>query len=542
MARIGNRRGRVPFDRSRRSGPLRIVIFLILVAAFIITPFFLTRSIIYLEPQQGVMLLGVFAIAILFALPLGRRAVNTRILVFALAFYVGFDVMWADYVAVDIPFLPYITPVKLVILMLAGFWIVLAASSREIHDRMWKALTTLPILTFALATVIFFNLLATPFSIDRAASSRELFNDVVFFYIPFLIAATTIRSRGDVDAILKTLVYCAGAVGVIVVLESILHRNLYVAVFGKWINYDAPWLRLIFAGASRDGKYRALGPFVNYLSLGDYFVLTLPFVLYFFERAKSVWLKLLLGSIFALSIYGIFAADSRTSLLAALIVCSIYGVIKALNFLSFNQGSPLRPLIVLVLVGGMVAAPLAVWESYRRVGGDNAFGAAGSRTLMFQAGIPKIKHRPIIGYGPGTSGIALDFRSDGVNLTIDSYYLSMALDAGIPGLIGFLLLPTTLVVVAFRRMRRNTPDAPLFLAFCLSGIGFGLVRSTTSQYENINFFHILLGAFVALLLLIKEETAASPELAAAEAKLRPSRRRRRRRFGEASLFSRGPGP
>lgn len=534
MARVrhGGRRGPAPFERGHKRGAARLLAFFALAVTFIATPFFLARSIIYLEPQQGLALLGLLAIAVLVALPLGERAVNTRFIVWSLALYLGLDILWADYVAVDLPFLPFVTPVRIVLFVLVGIWLFLAATSRAVHERLWKSLKVVPVISLSLLTVFLFEAVASVLSFDPGGSQKIFINHISAYFIPFLIAASFVRSRGDVEILVRTVVYCAGLVGLVVVAETILHRNLYIGFFGKYINYDASWLYGLFFGAERGGKYRAFGSFAQYLSLADFMILAMPFVIYCIERAKGAWMRLTLWGILLLSFYSIYATDSRTSLLAALCIIAVYLTFRGLRFLSRNERSVMRPIVTLVLLCIVISAPVGIAVVFSRLGWQDAFGETGTRTAQIIMGVPKVAHSPIFGYGIGNAGLVLGYRSGG-ELTIDNYYLSEALDAGLPAMLGFALLPLSMVFIGLGRARRDTADAPLFLAFALSGLGFGLVRVTLSQYENINFFHIILGAFVALLLLVKEESAPAPDAEAAGS------RRRRRIVGDDRWFGHG---
>lgn len=537
MARLrhGGRRGPAPFERGHKRGATRLAAFFALALAFVATPFILSRSIIYLQPAQGLALLGLLAVAILVALPLGNRAVNTRLIVWCLAFYLGFDILWADYVAIDLPFIPFVTPVRLYLFALVGVWLFLAATSRPVHERTWKSLKTIPILTFSLLTLILFEGLSIIFSVDPNTSQKNFLYHLMSYAVPFLVAAGFVRSRGDVEIVVRTLAYCAGVVGLIAVAETIVHRNLYGGFFGKWLNYDAAWLQGVWFGDFRDGKYRAFGPFLIHLSLAEFFILSMPFVLYCLEKAKRVWVKLVFWASLGLCLFGVYATDSRTSLISALCIIAAYLVFKGLRYQIERKESPLRPLIALVILGLVVIAPIAIGLVFRKIGWENAFGESGSRTMQLVIGIPKVAHRPVFGYGVGNSGFVLNFKPDGHTPTIDNYYLSVALDAGIPAMLAFALLPLTMMWIGFRRAARKDPDAPMFLAFALAGLGFALVRLTLSQYENINFFYILLGTFVALVLLVREEQAAAAPAPAAD----KGRRRRRIVGDERWLGQRG---
>ena len=524
--RHGGRRGPTPFERGHKRGAARLLAFFALAVTFVVTPFLLARSIIYLEPQEGMALLGLLVVAMLVALPLGERAVNTRLMVWGLAFYLGFDILWADYVAVDLPLIPFVTPVRMYLFLFVGVWLFLAATSRIVHERMWKSLKAIPLVSLAFMFVILFEGASIAFSVDPGGSQKNFLYHLMTYVVPFLVAASFVRSRGDIEILVRTLAYCAAIVGLIAVAETIVHRNLYGGFFGKWLNYDAGWLKGVWFGDSRDGKYRAFGPFLVHLSLAEFFILAMPFVIYCLEKAKRGWVKLLFWASIPLCLFGVYTTDSRTSLIAALCIIAIYLVFKGLRFQIERKESSMRPLIALIILGLVVLAPLAIGLVFKRIGWENAFGESGSRTMQLIIGIPKVVHRPLFGYGVGNAGYVLDYRPDGHTPSIDNYYLSMALDAGIPAMLAFAILPLTMVWMAFRRAVRRGPDGSLFLAFGLSGLGFAIVRFTLSQYENVNFFYILLGAFVAFIVLVREESAATEPAPA------NGRRKRRRIVGD----------
>jgi O-antigen ligase len=409
------------------------------------------------------------------------------------------------------------------------------ATSRPVHERLWKSLKTIPLMSLALLTMLVFEAVSIFFSVDPSGSQKNYSYQLFAYVVPFLIAAGFVRARRDVEILVYTLVFCTGIVGLITFAETIAHRNLYGGFFGKWLNYDAAWLKGVWFGDWRSGKYRAFGPFMVHLSLAEFFILAMPFVLYCLEIAKRGWMKLFFWATLALSMYGVYATDSRTSLIAALCILAAYVTFKGFQFISEKKESRLRPLAALAILGLVVAAPAGIGLVFAKIGWENAFGEGGTRSTQLAIGVPKVKHSPLIGYGVGNAGLVLDYRPDGYTATIDNYYLSLALDSGLPAMLAFTFLPFSMVYIGFRRAMRKTRDSPLFLAFALSALGFALVRVTLSQYENLNFFHILMGAFVALVLLIREESASEAPEAGSQA-----RRRRRGYVGDERWIGRGP--
>lgn len=113
-------------------------------------------------------------------------------------------------------------------------------------------------------------------------------------------------------------------------------------------------------------------------------------------------------------------------------------------------------------------------------------------------GIPKILSHPW-GYGFGRSAEILGFTNGLGVLTIDTYYLSVALDLGI---VGFFLFFSIFIVAIIRAMTRAYSadgEAGYLAPAAITLVNFVIIKSIFSQTDNHPLIFAVLGLIVALI-------------------------------------------
>ena len=128
-----------------------------------------------------------------------------------------------------------------------------------------------------------------------------------------------------------------------------------------------------------------------------------------------------------------------------------------------------------------------------------------ARQQQMEMGLPKVFSHPW-GHGIGQAADTLGFVSPGGIITIDTYFLAVALEYGV---IGFIIYYSMFVVAAFNggKALLLTKDRELlFLApLIISVINFFIIKSIFSQQENHPLMFMILGAITALTMRIKME-------------------------------------
>jgi hypothetical protein len=138
-------------------------------------------------------------------------------------------------------------------------------------------------------------------------------------------------------------------------------------------------------------------------------------------------------------------------------------------------------------------------------GGGQTESSSEARIVQWQMGIPKILADPF-GYGNGVAAGIVGYRVPSGMFTIDSYYLSLAVDLGVLGVSIFIAM----LFVAIGNAGRYALSGPgqdkelsLLAPACVSLTAFALVKTVFSQTDLHPFVFIVLGLVTALVWRIK---------------------------------------
>jgi len=486
--------------KPRRGRAASILLLAALICTAIIVPLGIVRGIAAMHVEQAFGIVAIVAAIAVLLMPARKRAVRTRGFVVMLAIYIGAYVMWPPYVAVTLPFMPFITPARVLLMLLLIGWIFIVATANSIHERILERLGRARTLWISILVIIIFRALATPYSMDPDIAAKSLLDQCMSLFLPLIVAVSLIESERDIDLIGRVLLAAGVLIGLTVVYEAITRHNIFVEHLAKLVRYRAHWLDMILTPSVRDdGRFRTQGPFTVPLSLAEFFTLVIPFLFYFFDKAKNPAVRLGLVLIAALFEFGIISTDSRTAMVTSVCLYGAYAAFRGMIFLRAHPKAELKPLMTLFVAFVALCVPLVLIVMLDRLGLGQTLAAHGTRGAQLALGIPKILKQPIIGYGSGIAGYALGYRADGVHLTIDNYYLSVVLDAGLPALFAQFVLQAWLLWVSLSGAlrSRDVPRARVYLTFFLFFVSFTLLRTTLSQADNLSLSYIMMGVFAA---------------------------------------------
>jgi O-antigen ligase len=135
------------------------------------------------------------------------------------------------------------------------------------------------------------------------------------------------------------------------------------------------------------------------------------------------------------------------------------------------------------------------------------FNSGAVRLEMWQAGLRLAAQSPIWGYGQDMAAYVLGFRGSGGVITIDSYFLSVLLESGYPGLLAFFLIiviPIWNGTLAGLSKGENSVAA---LTISAALIAFFLVKAILSLTHNHGLVLILIG-LLGYILSTQEQSKA----------------------------------
>ena len=155
-----------------------------------------------------------------------------------------------------------------------------------------------------------------------------------------------------------------------------------------------------------------------------------------------------------------------------------------------KRGDLIGPTVVLsypALFVAALAATFLVGRLHKKIWGSGATAAStGGRIAQYKAGIPLNSRKHPWGYGFGHGGVVLGFRPAGI-ITIDSYWLEVALDLGLQGFFVFYGMIAYAIFSAGRYSLLETGEdreqaflAPLAVSLAV----FFIVKGVYAQQEQ----------------------------------------------------------
>jgi len=175
------------------------------------------------------------------------------------------------------------------------------------------------------------------------------------------------------------------------------------------------------------------------------------------------------------------------------------------------KGGLIAPAVLLsypVFFALAVASTFVSHQIRAKVWGNGPQAASDEgRKIQWAMGIPKILGHPQ-GHGAGTSGDILGYITEtGVN-TVDSFYLTIALDYGFLGIITYYGFVTAAMYIAGREAlipHGRDRDYDFLAPIAIAIVNFMVIKSVFSQTENHPVIYMLVGALAAIVHRIRTD-------------------------------------
>jgi O-antigen ligase len=205
----------------------------------------------------------------------------------------------------------------------------------------------------------------------------------------------------------------------------------------------------------------------------------------------------------ALLFFVVLKTDSRLAFIGFCSTVVLYSFVSALSWWRRDRNSIAAGLVFwsYPAVAGAFLTLSILWHRLEVMiwGGGAQQSSTGARKLMYQSGLPMVLNNPI-GHGMGQGAVTLGYYNPDGFLTIDTYYLAVALEYGLLGFIAYYLI---FILAAWRGAKlgaqnMSDPDISYLLPIAIAFVNFLISKSVFSQQENHPLVFILLGMASAL--------------------------------------------
>ena len=415
-------------------------------------------------------------------------------------------IAWPNYLAIAIPGFPWITLTRLVSLPLVGVLLFHTSTSKLFRATMSNNLRAQPIVALLLIFVAlqFFSI----FLSKDIFHSVENFATAQFTWTGVFFAAVFVFSRpGRIELYAKILWALVVFVGTLAIVEYRMRHLPWAGHIPSLLRIQDESVVRAIEGSMRAGtdQYRAHSTFSTSLGLSEFNALALPFILNFaVEKTYPTWQRLLAAGTVPFLLYVTILSGSRLGMIGACVTFLLFTVIWAVRRWRRLRSDIIGPALVLsypAVFCAFLAATVFVGRIRRIVwGGGETAASTDGRRIQYAMGIPKILSHPF-GYGIGQGATTLGFFEPGGLLTIDTYYLAVALEYGVLGFfiyygMFFYAIGQSAKHVISSSFREQ--DAGLLVPACISLASFVVVKSVFAQQDNHPLVFMILAIVVVL--------------------------------------------
>lgn len=480
----------------------KLVLSILFVAIFFYSALFVLIGRFFLI--QFVIPLVIMAAMIIWALPEREKIPDKLMCHFFVAFMIA-QLIWPNYLALSISTLPWITAARLFgVPMLLLFFICLSQST-AFKQHLKAVLGASPILVKLMYATIGIAVFSVAVSTSVSSSANQLIIALINWFAVFFVGVVYFSRPGHIERFAWILWFAA----------------LFWCVMGfwEWRNSQVPWaphipsflkiedetVQRVLTGSARSatGIYRVQGKFTTSLGLAELLALITPFVIHFMLEGRTKVIQLAAAVTLPMMLWTIIATDSRLGMVGFLLSFMFYMLIWGARRWRRYSDSLMGPAVTLaypVIFMAFVGATFTIGRLRNMVWGGGAQAASdAARQTQIDLGLQDLLVRPW-GYGMGRAASAIGFTSPTGIVTIDNYFLSIALDFGV---IGFFVFYAIWLIAIFRGGRIGVEETDYtrmwMIPAVLSLTNFFVIKTVFSQQEGHSVPFAILAMVVAMI-------------------------------------------
>jgi O-Antigen ligase len=463
--------------------------------------------------------IAVMAFLVIWALPEARTAPTAPLVFLFFAFFVSL-VLWPTYLGLTLPSLPWITPLRITGIPMALCLLVCVSSSADFRSKVATALQQTPWLWKLFVAFVAVQIMTIGASSQLLATAQKVVLYQISWTAIFFVSCYVFLKPGRVERWAAIMCLMTIPVGLIAFWEFKHEVLPWVGHIPSFLTIQDPTVVKELVPKERSGaSFRAQSTFDTPLNMAEYIALTVPFVYHFAVQRYPILVRLgamaLIPFMFAIG----RTTDSRLAMVGFGLATSLYLLFFGVLQWRRSPNNLIGPAIVLtypVMAVAAVASTFLVGRVRNRIWGSGTTYEVSSqgRLQMYKDGIPLIFHRPW-GYGADQAAVTLGFTNQNGTLTIDTYWIAIALDYGI---IGFIFYYGTVIAGIYYASRYGIEydqskdrDISFLGPIAISLATFLVIKSVLSEPQNHPLVFMMMGAVAALVYRVRSDRVGARE-------------------------------
>jgi len=319
----------------------------------------------------------------------------------------------------------------------------------------------------------------------------SVLHDVVYDLTMFLAATTLLRTEAHINTLFSVILLATLAVVVVVFAEIMAGHNLFSAYAA-----DPEVAVRLVTGETRSGHARVFGTFANPLALAAYMCFAIPIMLNIIFKGRNLMSLFLAAFTMAGALVALYNTDSRGGLVVLALTLALLTFLVLRSWLRRIQRSKRAAALALSLfVIAAIGFTVAQFVFVNTQGTTTAKSrSSDERATQIAEGTPLIESNPLLGYGAGRAVTALNSPAN----TVDNYYLTLALESGLPGLLLFVTLEILLLTKGMKLIKRQWSGRTLSVYVVLSIVGNVVFMFVLSLTQVVPLLFLFYGLVIVL--------------------------------------------
>lgn len=439
----------------------------------------------------------------------------------------GVILIWPDYIAINIPGLPWISFRRLTMGITAVISLMAISTSSRLRGEFVDVLTSqiLMLRLFVVWVLVHALMLAVGFF----ESTGRWIHHTLVWHLGFILAAWVLTKPG-LALRLNTMILIALAFTAAVVIPEVSQQKpIWIDYVPTFLGIDPELQDKLQFGRVRFDEYRARSIFVVSLVYAQYVGLLLPFLLLAAVSAPTVWGRSAAITLMPLVAISTYMTHARTGMVAMFVGCLSFAAIwvyrrfktteknQDLFSASMLYGFPIAAMII------VSASLLSTRVRTKLIGGSGHAASTEGRGEQWDKAIPEILTNPF-GHGMGSIERVVPSYNQGGEFTIDSYPINLLVEYGVIGFLafaGFFILAVYVGLMTYFRAGNREEELAGAAAIGL----FTFIITTTVMSTEINFTlaFLLAGMIVGLSYRQKKRLEVDQPVPEAQAPVRSLR-------------------
>ena len=445
--------------------------------------------------KAAAVLLGPVALLVsMAAARIGQTAVNGRMGRTFINLWIFLLGAMPAYLPFKFGALPGLNPLRLAFAAVMLLWLYSLVTSASLRATLRTRIAHSRGLFLLLTGFLIWQVLTALVGDEPLFSLYYILKVLLPAYFWYLVVITFYRNFEDIQRSAFGLTLGAIVTCIFGIIEWRTQTNIFLR-FLPVSAEDLAGLDWIIVDKSRGGDYRISANFAHPLVLGEFICMVLPFVVALaFSAAKRTHRVIAIISL-PLLLLTIYLSYTRSALIATAAVLVTMGLIFGIRSAAQTRRAGLAMLGWMVMVTAIsTAVVMASSVGYLAKGRTKAEeGSSIARVLMLSRGQHLLAEQPIQGYGPGLAAAKIGLLPGQRNLTIDSYFLTLAIESGGMGLIVFIsAMAVALWRTAVAGIHTADPNAWMMAALTAAIVASMILKIVLSLTHNLDFLFVVI--------------------------------------------------